>query len=63
MLGTHCTMHLRMNTKNRGKRENFMGNPPLKVQCIKNEEGRKAVAKKMCPLLRDDRVGSGTSAQ
>jgi hypothetical protein len=30
-----------MNTEKRGKRENLMGKPPLKVQCIKNEEGKK----------------------
>jgi hypothetical protein len=40
-----------------------MGKPPLKVQCIKNEEGKKQVAKKLCPSLQDDRAGSGTSAQ
>jgi hypothetical protein len=63
MVGTHCTMDLRMNIENRGKRENLMGNPPLKVQCIKNEEGRKASDKKLCPSLQYDQLGSGNSAK
>jgi hypothetical protein len=36
--------------------------PLLKVQCIKNEEERKAIAKPLCPSLQDDCVVSGTSS-
>jgi hypothetical protein len=49
------------------KEGKYHGNPPppplLKVQCIKKEEGRKVVAKKFCPSLQDDHMGSGTSSQ
>jgi hypothetical protein len=46
--------------KNRGKRENLMGNPPSKYNASK--KGRKAVAKQLCPSFQDDRAGSGTFA-
>jgi hypothetical protein len=34
----------------------------LKVQCIKNEEGTKPIAKQLCPSLQDNHAGSGTYA-
>jgi hypothetical protein len=37
--------------------------PPLKVQCIKNEEGTKVVAKQHCSSLQDDHARSGNSTQ
>jgi len=48
-----------MKYEKRAKRKNLMGKPPLKVQCIKNEEG-KTIAKKLCSSLQEDHVGSGT---
>ena len=41
--------------KKQGKKENLIGNPPFKLQCIKkNEKKQKTVAKQPCPLLQED---------
>jgi hypothetical protein len=45
-------------------KENLMGNPPLRIQCIKKEEeGRKEISKKPCPSPQDDHTEGGTSTQ
>jgi hypothetical protein len=44
-------------------RKNAWENHPLKLQCIENEEGRKATAKQLCYSIQEYHAKGGTFSQ